>query len=100
MSCLDGRERERGHGQPPVTEDSRAPVQDILFIFLIWGTPEYFWSILQVSELSQEYEQLSQLVAEQTQPEASESSCPELAAKEKIWEDQLHNLGEEKEQLR
>ncbi|XP_066493255.1 coiled-coil domain-containing protein 30 isoform X2 [Tiliqua scincoides] len=56
-----------------------------------------------VSELSQEYEQLSQLVAGQTQPdqrlETSGRTCPELVAKEKIWEDQLRGLGEEKEQL-
>ncbi|KAJ6656862.1 hypothetical protein lerEdw1_003193 [Lerista edwardsae] len=59
---------------------------------------------LQVSELSQEYEQLSQLVAGQAQPDqrpaTSGRSCSELAAKEKIWEDQLRALGEEKEQLR
>ncbi|KAJ6656762.1 hypothetical protein lerEdw1_003093 [Lerista edwardsae] len=57
-----------------------------------------------VSELSQKYEPLSQLVAGQAQPDqrpgTSGRSCSELAAKEKIWEDQLRALGEEKEQLR
>lgn len=59
---------------------------------------------LQVSELSQEYEQLSQLVAGQTEPDqrpvTSRRSCPELTAKEKVWEDELCGLGEEMKQLR
>ncbi|XP_066493531.1 coiled-coil domain-containing protein 30-like [Tiliqua scincoides] len=59
---------------------------------------------LEVSELSQEYEQLSQLVAGQTEPDqrpvTSRRSCPELMAKEKGWEDELCGLGEEMKQLR
>ncbi|XP_025059485.1 coiled-coil domain-containing protein 30 [Alligator sinensis] len=56
-----------------------------------------------VSELSQECEQLNKLVLEQKTTDesfsANETTCKELMCKAKILEEQIQNLGDEREQL-
>lgn len=57
----------------------------------------------QVSELSQECEQLNKLVLEQKTTDesfsANETTCKELMCKAKILEEQIQNLGDERQQL-
>uniref|UniRef100_A0A7M4G0X8 Coiled-coil domain containing 30 n=1 Tax=Crocodylus porosus TaxID=8502 RepID=A0A7M4G0X8_CROPO len=56
-----------------------------------------------VSELSQECEQLNKLVLEQKTTDesfsANETTCKELMCKAKILEEQIQNLGDERQQL-
>ncbi|XP_053256339.1 coiled-coil domain-containing protein 30 isoform X2 [Podarcis raffonei] len=59
---------------------------------------------MKVSELFQECEQLNHILTEGKKPGeislASRRMCPELTAKERALEDQIHSQGEEREQLR